>query len=206
MGVLAEKVLIIPYGVRLERFAKVADPNPDTFDVLYVGGISMHKGIPYLLQAFAALRHPTKRLRMVGALNREMKPILDKLPQKDVEFLGHVPQTKLKDLMSRSHVLVLPSIDDGFGMVLNQAMACGCPVIATTNSGGPDLITEGEDGWVVPIRDPEAIRDRMERLATNPALRGQMGANAQRKVSQSNGWERYGDSWEQLLSSTVRSG
>ena len=199
MGVPASKLHRIPYGVRLESFARVADPAPDTFEVIYIGAVNIYKGFPYLLEAFAKLRHPKKRLRMVGLVADEMRPLLEKLPQENVEFLGHVPQLQLKDLLSRSHVLVLPSIDDGFGMVMNQAMACGCPVIASTHTGGPDLITEGQDGFLVPIRDPEAILNRLQQLADDPALQREMGANALSKVKTAGGWEQYGDNWERLL-------
>ena len=199
MGVPASKLHRIPYGVRLESFARVADPAPDTFEVIYIGAVNIYKGFPYLLEAFAKLRHPKKRLRMVGLVADEMRPLLEKLPQENVEFLGHVPQLQLKELLSRSHVLVLPSIDDGFGMVMNQAMACGCPVIASTHTGGPDLITEGQDGFLVPIRDPEAILNRLQQLADDPALQREMGANALSKVKTAGGWEQYGDNWERLL-------
>jgi alpha-maltose-1-phosphate synthase len=199
MGVPASKLHLIPYGVRLESFAKVADPAPDNFEVIYIGAVNIYKGFPYLLEAFAKLRHPKKRLRMVGLVADEMRPLLEKLPRENVEFLGHVPQLQLKELLSRSHVLVLPSIDDGFGMVMNQAMACGCPVIASTHTGGPDLITEGQDGFLVPIRDPEAILNRLQQLADDPALQREMGANALSKVKNAGGWEQYGDTWERLL-------
>jgi alpha-maltose-1-phosphate synthase len=199
MGVPAEKLHVIPYGVRLERFAKVADPPTDRFEVLYVGGISPHKGFPYLLEAFAALRHPKKRLRMVGGVWPEVKPLLARLPQENVEFTGHIPQAELKDVMSRSHVLVLPSIDDGFGMVMNQAMACGCPVIATDHTGALDLLTEGVDGFIVPIRDAGAIQERLQRLADDAALQQRMSEAALRTVQGVGGWAQYGDAWEKLL-------
>lgn len=199
MGVPRSKMHLIPYGVRLESFARVADPAPDTFEVIYIGAVNLYKGFPYLLEAFAKLRHPKKRLRMVGLVADEMRPLLEKLPRENVEFLGHVPQLQLKELLSRSHVLVLPSIDDGFGMVMNQAMACGCPVIASTHTGAPDLLTEGQDGFLVPIRDSEAILNRLQQLADDPALQREMGANALAKVKTAGGWEQYGDTWERLL-------
>ena len=199
MGVPRSKMHLIPYGVRLESFARVADPAPDTFEVIYIGAVNIYKGFPYLLEAFAQLRHRKKRLRMVGLVADEMRPLLEKLPRENVEFLGHVPQLQLKELLSRSHVLVLPSIDDGFGMVMNQAMACGCPVIASTHTGAPDLLTEGQDGFLVPIRDSEAILNRLQQLADDPALQREMGANALAKVKTAGGWEQYGDTWERLL-------
>jgi len=199
MGVPAEKVHTIPYGVRLESFKKVADPPADRFEVLFVGGVSVRKGVPYLLQAFEYLQHPAKRLRIVGSVPAYMKAVLDRLPQDQVEFLGAVPQSELPLIMSCSHLLVLPSIEDGFGLVMGQAMACSCPVLATTNTGAEDLYTDSVEGFIVPIRDPEALTDRMQRLADDPALQQRMGEAALHRVRQLGGWSQYGDAWVTLL-------
>jgi glycosyltransferase involved in cell wall biosynthesis len=198
-GVPAEKLHTIPYGVRLETFSKVADPSADTFEVLFAGHVSLRKGVPYLLQAFAQVKHPRKRLRLAGAVSPEIATLLDRLPQQNVEFLGAIPQPQLPKMMSESHVLVLPSIEDGFGLVLSQALACGCPILASTNTGGDDLVTDGTEGFIVPIRDVEALTDRMQRLAGDPALQRQMSVAALARVLHLDGWRHYGDLWENLL-------
>jgi glycosyltransferase involved in cell wall biosynthesis len=203
-GVPAAKLHTIPYGVRLETFAKVADPSTDAFEVLFVGQVSLRKGIPYLLQAFQQLKHPAKRLRVIGAMTPEIQQLLPRLPQQDVEFLGSIPQTQLPKIMSESHVLVLPSIEDGFGLVLSQALACGCPILASTNTGGDDLITDGVEGFIVPIRDVPALADRMERLAGDPGLQHRMSEAALARVQHLGGWRHYGDLWEGLLHMLVR--
>jgi glycosyltransferase involved in cell wall biosynthesis len=95
--------------------------------------------------------------------------------------------------MSKSHVLVLPSIDEGFGMVLAEAMACGCPVIATTNTGAPNLISNGRDGFIVPIRDPVAITQKLEMMAQCPEMRATMSDRALARTQQLGGWDSYGD-------------
>ncbi len=198
-GVPADKLHTIPYGVRLESFAKVADPIIDAFEVLFAGHVSLRKGVPYLLQAFAQLKHPHKRLRVVGAMSPEIESLLERLPQEHVEFLGSIPQAQLPKMMSESHVLVLPSIEDGFGLVLSQALACGCPILASTNTGGDDLVTDGVEGFIVPIRDVAALTDRMQRLADDPALQRRMSKAALARVQHLGGWRQYGDLWESLL-------
>ncbi len=199
MGIAAEKVHVIPYGVRLEQFTPTAGPAPDEFNVLFAGAVGLRKGVPYLLQAFAALRHSRKRLRLAGAVQEELRPVLAKLPTEHVEFLGSVPQAELADRMSQSHLLVLPSLEEGLALVQAQAMACGCPVLCSTNTGGEDLFTDGVEGYVVPIRDPDALADRMQRLADDPALQQQMRMAALRRVQRLGGWREYGDRWEALL-------
>ena len=111
----------------------------------------------------------------------------------DAKVLGHMPQTELKNVMSRSHVLVLPSIEDGFGMVMAQAMACGCPVIASRNTGGEDLFSDGHEGYSVPIRDVDALAERLQHLADNPEERAAMGRQALERVQSIGGWRDYGE-------------
>jgi starch synthase len=199
MGVPAEKVFTIPYGVRLEKFLPVGEPAQGEFNVLFAGAPGLRKGVPYLLQAFANLKHSRKTLRIAGYVQENLKAALKRLPKENVEFLGPVSQPELVKLMSQSHVLVLPSIEEGLALVQAEAMACGCPVIGSTNTGGDDLYTDGVEGFIVPIRDAQAITDRMQALADDPELQRSMRAAALLRVQAMGGWTRYGDLWEDLL-------
>jgi starch synthase len=198
-GIAPEKVHVIPYGVRLDKFAPTEAPPGDSFEVLFAGQVSLRKGIPYLLEAFAGLRHPHKRLTIVGDVQGDLKAILPKLPQDRVVFAGSVPQTELARRMSASHVLVLPSVEEGFGMVMAQAMACGCPVIASSATGAEHLFADGEAGFIIPPRDSAALTDRLQQLADDPTLQRRMGAAALECVKRLGGWDRYGDEWDRLL-------
>jgi glycosyltransferase involved in cell wall biosynthesis len=200
-GVPAEKVRVIPYGVRLEQFVRTGEPpnSKDRFEVLFAGSVGLRKGVPYLLQAFARLQHSGKRLRIAGSLHPDIETVLGRLPQENVELLGSVSQSRLAELMSTSHVMVLPSIEEGLALVQGQALACGCPVLASTNTGGEDLFTDGVEGFIVPVRDVEALADRMQRLADDPALQQRMSEAALRRVRLIGGWSEYGDKWESLL-------
>ncbi len=204
-GLPPEKIHRIPYGVRLESFSRTGEPPADRFEVLFAGSVGLRKGLPYLLEAFAKLRHSAKRLRVAGALHPDIKTVLNRLPLDHVEFLGAVPQQQLAKLMSTSDAMVLPSIEDGFGLVLGQALACGCPVIATTNTGAADLLTDGVEGFIIPIRDSQTLTDRMQQLADDPALQSRMSEAALRRVRCIGGWSDYGDRWEALLRAMVSS-
>jgi glycosyltransferase involved in cell wall biosynthesis len=199
MGVPAEKIRKIPYGVRLERFRPVAEPSAGRLDVLFAGAVSLRKGFPYLLEAFAQIRHPAKRLRVAGAMKPDVEAVLSRLPQENVEFLGSVSQDRLIELMSTSTVMVLPSIEEGLALVQGQAMACGCPVIATPNTGSEDLFTDSVEGFIVPIRDSVALTLRMQQLAEDSTLRQRMSEAALARVKLLGGWNDYGDRWEELL-------
>ena len=79
-----------------------------------------------------------------------------------------MPQDRLAAIMSSSHVMILPSIEEGLALVQAQAMACGCPLISSTNTGGEDLFSDGVEGFVVPIRSPEAIELASSNSPTTP--------------------------------------
>jgi len=199
MGVASEKVHVIPYGVRLDRFVPAAAPPSGSFELLFAGGVSLRKGIPYLLEAFAKLRHPRKRLTIVGSISQEIRPLLRRLPMEHVIFTGPLPQPELAKRMSASHALVLPSVEEGLALVQGQAMACGCPVIATVATGAEDLFSDGVEGFIVPDCDVAALADRMQQLADDPELQGRMSAAALARVKTLGGWDDYGDRWEALL-------
>ena len=199
MGVPADKVHVLPYGVRLDRFNKTADPSTDSFEVLFAGQVGLRKGIPYLLEAFARLRHPNKRLTVVGAIQAHICPLLARLPTENVTFLGSVPQAELIDRMSRSHVMVLPSVEEGLALVQAQAMACECPVIATQATGAEDLFTDGVEGFIVEDRDTDALTSRLQQIADDPALRLRLAAAARVRVQSIGGWDAYGQRWDELL-------
>ena len=198
-GVAREKVHVIPYGVRLENFRRTAEPPTGRFQVLFAGAVGLRKGLPYLLDAFSQLKCSNKVLRIAGAVQPEMKSLLARMPQESVEFVETVSQARLAELMSTSHVMVLPSIEEGLALVQGQALACGCPVIASTNTGGEDLFSDGVEGYIVPVADWRAILEKLQMLADDPALQQRLSEAALVRVQYLGGWKTYGDRWESLL-------
>jgi len=108
------------------------------------------------------------------------------------EYKGVSPRKELWRLYSQASVLVLASVEEGLALVQAQAMACGLPVIATANTGAEDLFTDGVEGFIVPARSPEAIREKLEWMIDNRILREQMAAAALERVKSLGGWDRYG--------------
>lgn len=194
-GVPAAKLRKLPYGVNLSRFEPDGAPAPERFDVLFVGGMSLRKGVPYLAQAFQKLEHPAKRLTFAGGVAPDIIDMLRrrKLWPEDARVLGHVPQAELKTLMSRSHVMALPSVEEGLALVQAQAMACGCPVIHTPNTGGAEIIEDGVEGFCVPVRDVDALAARLQQMADDPDARAAMGRRALARMQGFGGWRVYGD-------------
>jgi glycosyltransferase involved in cell wall biosynthesis len=195
MGVPEAKLRLAPYGVDLSRFSPLDRPAAGSFDALFVGGLSIRKGAPYLFAAYERLQHPRKTLTIAGKVSREIAPALRGFVERNpgVKVLGHVPQGHLNALMSASHVLLLPSIEEGLALVQAQAMACGCPVVASRNTGADNLFDNGVEGYIVPPRDTDALTAAIQKLADDPDQRDVFSAACLRRVADFGGWDQYGN-------------
>ncbi len=192
-GVPAEKLHVIPYGVDLRRFHAQGRATAGRCDLLFVGSVGLRKGVPDLLEAFHRLAHPHKSLTIAGMPDPGIVEALAArgLLDGEVRLVGHVPQAELKGLMSRSHALLLPSLEEGLALVMAQAMACGCPVVATPNAGAETLYDHEVEGLVVPPRDVPALVAAMERIA-EPALQERLREASLQRVRSIGGWDAYG--------------
>lgn len=188
------KVVAIPLGVDLTRFTVTSPPSADTFTVCFAGGVTLRKGVQYLIQAFSKLAHPYKKLKLIGQVDQDFVAALKKkgIWHPDIELVGHVPQANLCNHFNASHVLVLPSVEDGFGLVVPQALACGCPVITTNTTGAAELIEQGKNGLVVSSRSAQALLDALQTLADSPDP-AQWRQSAAHSVKHLGGWQQYGE-------------
>lgn len=200
-GVSKDKLIKIPYGARLDRFKKINEPTEGKFSVLWVGQVSLRKGFMYALEAFKNFTHPNKEFIVIGNVSSEIKELLTKHNLSNVIFKGNVPNYELNDYYSSATVFLLTSLEEGLAMVQGEALSCGCPVIATPNTGSDDLISSGKDGFIVPIRDSKAVISSFENFADDPLLRAEMSENALAKVQTLGGWNKYGDSFKTLVTS-----
>jgi glycosyltransferase involved in cell wall biosynthesis len=212
----ADRLVRNPLGVNLSQFHPPSTPPPPPGEqglrAIYAGTLSVQKGLPDLLAGFAAAALADAQLTLVGGETPEVAAWLADRPP-GVTLLGHRPQAELAEHYGRAHCFVMASIQDGFGMVLTQALACGLPLICTTNTGGEDLLREGQAdtrldapqagepagiqefaaGWVVPIHAPDAIAHCLQRLAREPGLWQSKREAALRLARGSLSWEAYGD-------------
>jgi starch synthase len=109
-----------------------------------------------------------------------------------VEHHPAVARSTLPTFYAQMDVFVLPSLVEGFPLTALEAMACGLPVVVSENTFGSDVIRDGYNGYVVPIRDVDAIVDRLRLLAGDDELRATMGANA-RATAESFSWKAFND-------------
>ncbi|MBD1933046.1 MULTISPECIES: glycosyltransferase family 4 protein [Cyanophyceae] len=191
-GVPENKLIHVPYGTSLKEFYPL--PKKDNvFRVIHCGGITLRKGVHYLLQAFYELNLPDAELWLVGTVAPEMKPFFAKYESDRILLKGKQPQNRLAWFYSQCSVFCLASIEEGLAMVQPQAMACGLPVIHTTNTGGEDIVRDGIDGFCIPIRDVEALKEKILFFYENPQQRSHMGDNALKQAKQTLSWDDYGE-------------
>jgi alpha-maltose-1-phosphate synthase len=195
LAVPPEKVRVVYGGVDTDRFAP--DPSAHRDGVLFVGRITPHKGIDRLIEALPA----GTSLTVAGSAGHDPRPPERDYPQllerlaagRDVRFLGPVPDDALPALYREARVLVLPSvtrtrygrehpISELLGLVVLEAMASGTPVVGSDLGGLPEVVADGETGFLVPPGDVPALRARVEELLADPARAERMGAAGRRRV------------------------
>jgi glycosyltransferase involved in cell wall biosynthesis len=156
------------------------------FRILFVGQLSQRKGIKYLLEAVKQLRIPQLELTLVGGIVGSGKGLI--AYRDDFQHVDNVPHYEVHHYFQRADVFVYPSLHEGSAIAIYEALASGLPVITTPNSGS--VVRDGVDGFVVPIRDVDALTEKILALWENDEMRKEMGRNA-RSHSERFTWETY---------------
>lgn len=189
-GIQEEKLVVCPYGVESAQFtAKVRPPPGREFRILFLGQVCMRKGIHYLLEGFRRAELANARLILAGPVDPAFRVVLDRYPGL-FEELGSVPHSQVRELYLTADVFVMPSLADSFGLVVLEAMSTGLAVIVSENTGTADLIQEGREGFVTPIRDSENIARHLSFLHQNREQCASMGENA-RSTARALDWDNY---------------
>jgi glycosyltransferase involved in cell wall biosynthesis len=158
--------------------------------ILFAGALTQRKGLADLFAAMKLVDSKKIELVLMGSL---IKP-LNWYRQRLTNFIYERPRphAAVLQLMQTCDVFVLPSIVEGRALVQQEAMACGLPVIATRNAGADDLIVDGENGFIVPIRSPKAIAEKIIWFAENRSRMAGMAIAAKKRASEFT-WPAYGD-------------
>jgi glycosyltransferase involved in cell wall biosynthesis len=168
-GVRSEKLALVPLGASLRSFR----PSPEVvrarqrrllgggpLRVLYVGAMSFRKGLWDLAKVVQQVGTDRFAFQLVGPQPREARGVLSEL-RGAVTLRSKVPESELPGIYAEGDVFVFPTIEEGYAAVVAQAAAAALPVLTTTNCSGPDLVRQGENGWVVPVRAPGALAERL---------------------------------------------
>jgi glycosyltransferase involved in cell wall biosynthesis len=181
-GVAEERIRMLPLGCDVEQFAFAPRKQDGMLKVLFVGGIGQRKGIKYLLEAIRRVNSNNVRLQLLGPLPADAKPLKEWSGW--FEYLGQADQQGVVTQMQQADVMVLPSVFEGFGLVIVEAMATGIPVIASTHSCGPEVIREGVDGFVLEPADVDGLANRIAWFAEHRDQIPQMGAAAHKRAQE----------------------
>jgi glycosyltransferase involved in cell wall biosynthesis len=196
-GALAP-IEVIPYG-----FPTVADNKPSIgfqarrpLKLLFVGGLSQRKGIADLFAVAAALG-PRVELTIVGHKATNNCPALDAALARH-RWIPSLPHADVLRLMQAHDVLVFPSLFEGFGLVITEAMSQGTPVITTDRTAGPDLIEHGYNGWIIQAGSTPALQSAIEELLLHPESVSRVG-QAARETARRRPWSMYGKELADVL-------
>lgn len=175
-------VSVVPYGTPAGEIPARTRRPDGPFTVLFAGQIGLRKGVPHLIEAWESLRLKDARLWMAGSMNLGR----DYLTRHSSSFhyLGAMPRVRLLEAMREADLFVFPSLAEGFGLVIGEAMAVGLPVLTTMNTGGPELINDGREGWCIPAHDTGSLREHIERAYRNRDALFEMGKRARLRAEQ----------------------
>lgn len=188
-GIDSTKLIVTPLGVDLDMFTPATRSPDGTFRIAFVGQITQRKGISYLIDGFQEASIPGSELVLVGRVVGTDRPWAGR---PGLRHVSHVPRWELPAIYASADVFVLPSLIEGFGLTAVEAMASGLPIIVSDNTFGTDLVTDGHDGLIVPIRDSSAIAQRLRYLHDHPGERTRIGRAARQRATDFS-WERYGE-------------
>lgn len=183
------------------NYFKPTKPKHEKFTILYLGSLSLRKGLPYFFKALHLLDLDPAAYEVwfVGTVQHEIQMMLPSYSRSNWKFFGHVNHYQLPDVISPCSVAVHPSLEEGLSMVIPQLMSCGVPVIATTNTGGADIIQDGQNGFIVPIRSPEAIAEKIAMLFHDQEKLAALQERAQQFGQSFGTWNNYGDRYAHFL-------
>jgi starch synthase len=187
-GVSTSRIVVVPYGVDTARFVPRTQEEscPQRLRLLFAGHIGLRKGVRYLLDAVRELNTSRVDLTLLGLVEGSGRGLVryrDYLTHR-----SHVPHSEMLRMFQQADVFVLPSLHEGSAYSTYEALACGLPVITTANSGS--VVRDGIDGFIVPVRDVEALKEKILLLLCDRELREQMSRNA-RMRAEAFTWDAY---------------
>jgi starch synthase len=187
-GAGKKPVIIVPYGTPVDEIQARSNRPLGPFTVLFAGQVGLRKGAPHLLEAWERLQLKDARLWMAGSMNLGRSYLAEH--SNSFQYLGAIPRTRLIEVMREVDLFVFPSLAEGFGLVIGEAMAAGVPILTTINTGGPELISDGREGWCIPAHDVDALTERIEWAYQNRDALYEMGKLARGRAEQWT-WANY---------------
>lgn len=195
-----KRIEIIPHGIDIPKSDKII-PISDNFKVGYLGAIGPDKGLKYLIQAWSLLNYKDNILIFGGINSNELGPFINRYATGGKFHLTGLIEN-IADFYNNISIYVQPSVTEGWGIEVIEAMSFGRPVICSDGAGAADAIKNGFNGFIVPKRDPQVIANKIQYFKDNPKEIERMGENARNK-SLNYDWsvirQKYTDSWKSII-------
>ncbi|HHY89218.1 MAG TPA: glycosyltransferase family 4 protein [Chloroflexi bacterium] len=201
LGVPADRIQIMPNGVNIERFPAAAMEDREPI-ILYAGTLIPRKGADYLIRALPVVVQQCPQARLVligeGEMREQLGRLVEQLGlQEKVTFAGTLPQEEVSAWMRRAQIFVLPSLEEGQGVVVLEALASGTPCVGSRAGGISDSITP-DVGLLVPPGDSQALAGAMLEILTDREKRLAMSAAARRRAQDVYDWDKIAARIEQV--------
>ncbi len=204
-----KKIYTIPFGVDLELFKPEKRKPKKNVTIGVVKSLEKKYGIEYLIRAFALVskKVSNSELLIIGKGSKE--PRLKKLAHdlgigNNAHFLGFVENKKIPKYLNQMDIFVVPSLlNESFGVAAVEAAACELPVIASNIGGLPEVVIDGETGFLVPPANPAAIAEKIMLLVKDTKLRKKMGEKARQFVAENYVWEENASQMERFYETIV---
>jgi glycosyltransferase involved in cell wall biosynthesis len=192
------RLTVIPLGVSPDEFSFTE--RTDSHEVVAIGSLRERKGYDVLLDALAMVREEVPEVSLHvfgdGPLESDLKRRAERLGVRDhVTFHGFVDQSVVRDHLQRARLFVHPSRSESFSLVRLEAMSTGCPVVISDIPGAHEMVSDGEEGFVVPTEDADALAASMCRILTDADFARELGYNAREKVERRYDWREIGQQY-----------
>lgn len=192
-GIPETRLIVNPLGVDTAKFHPPENrPNRDRPRVLFAGNAGIRKGIPFLLQATSQLGGRIETV-IAGPVEPDFDAIKSRFDNPWTTFAGPLPQSELLRAYQDADIFCLPSIEEGFGMAVIEAMAAGLPVVISDAVGASDAVSSGENGFIIRAGDADALAAQLAVLADDFELRSEMGASARQATESGHAWADTGE-------------
>ena len=205
------EIFVIPNGINIDNYSEnqsngIYHGNDEKI-ILYVGTLRSIKGIKYLIKAMKIINQNCLNTKLLlvgdGKERKSLETLVDKLDlSKHIIFVGRVSNEDVSKYMISSDVFVLPSLSEGFPVVIAEAMASGLPIVTTKIRGLPEIVKDGVNGFLVEPKNPDEIAEKVIHLLNNTEIAHTISENNKRDVKQYT-WENIVKKLEDVYSAGI---